>query len=177
MKSRTITNLFALKHLQFCVCNHYIYIYIRRAIITSYCAVLSFIHEARDCHSPAWRYIENILNSDRSFMIRDKSDISARITSSLSIKCQTYLMQNPDLSVHKIYKNCTERSTIEYQRIAYTRFRLGSHRLKVETGRWSRIPRENRKCDCGIDDIQDEAQCLHFENTRRNYMDIIPYIL
>ena len=31
---------------------------------------------------------------------------------------------------------------------------LSSHNLKIETGRWSRIPRENRLCECG--EVQDE---------------------
>ena len=34
----------------------------------------------------------------------------------------------------------------------------GSHRLKIETGRWSRTPREERLCQCG--DIQDEHHVL-----------------
>ena len=32
---------------------------------------------------------------------------------------------------------------------------LSSHKLKVEIGRWSRIPRENRLCKCNLG-IQDE---------------------
>ena len=32
-----------------------------------------------------------------------------------------------------------------------TKFRLGSHNLKIETGRWQRIPRNERLCStCGV---------------------------
>ena len=43
-------------------------------------------------------------------------------------------------------------------RVAFSRIRLGSHRLKIETGRWSRIPREARLCTCGA--IQTEQHVL-----------------
>ena len=51
----------------------------------------------------------------------------------------------------------TRHAIYEKHRIAITRIRL-SHRLKVETGRWSRIPREERLCACG--DIQTETHVL-----------------
>ena len=41
------------------------------------------------------------------------------------------------------------------KRIAATHFRLSAHRLKVEAGRWSRIPRDERKRPCS-DAVQDE---------------------
>ena len=53
----------------------------------------------------------------------------------------TYLQLNPKLLPHDIYSN-THVSV--YERKAFTRFRTSSHNLKVETGRWSRISRENR---------------------------------
>ena len=43
--------------------------------------------------------------------------------------------------------------------LVFTRFRLSSHRLKIETGRWARIEVENRVCDCG-GGIQDESHVL-----------------
>ena len=46
----------------------------------------------------------------------------------------------------------------EHARICVTRVRLSSHRLKVETGRWARIPRDQRLCSCG--QIQDEEHVL-----------------
>ena len=39
-----------------------------------------------------------------------------------------------------------DRLVPEYNRKAFTRLRLSSHKLKIETGRWSRIPKEARRC-------------------------------
>ena len=40
------------------------------------------------------------------------------------------------------------------------KFRLGSHRLPIETGRWSRIPRNERVCtNCGV--LGDEDHALY----------------
>ena len=36
----------------------------------------------------------------------------------------------------------------------------GSHRLRVETGRWSRTPREARLCRCDDAGIQDERHII-----------------
>ena len=64
-----------------------------------------------------------------------------------------YTALNPSMEVHPIY---TDGGAIpDYLRISFTRFRLSSHLLRVETGRWSRTPREERLCRCGSG-IQDE---------------------
>ena len=69
-----------------------------------------------------------------------RQDVLASIRSSTSTRRSVYLTINPDLTVHKAYK----QSLLEHERIAFTRLRLGSHRLRIETGRWSRLPREER---------------------------------
>ena len=73
---------------------------------------------------------------------------------SLASKFQTYRTLNSTLSTHDLY---TKRapSIPDYLRITFTRFRLSSHRLRVEVGRWSRTPRDQRICSCGTG-IQDE---------------------
>ena len=35
-----------------------------------------------------------------------------------------------------------------------------SHNLKIETGRWSRLPRESRVCNCNNLVVQDECHVL-----------------
>ena len=47
-------------------------------------------------------------------------------------------------------------------RMAFTRFRTSSHRLRVELGRWNRppTPREQRTCTCNNSDVQDEEHLL-----------------
>ena len=76
------------------------------------------------------------------------------ISSQNCTRHQTYLEMNPSLSVSCIYSSLVP----EYLRIAYTRMRLSSHRLRIETGRWSRLPRENLLCPCG--EIQTEHQVM-----------------
>ena len=57
-------------------------------------------------------------------------------------------------------------------RVELSRFRLSSHGLLVEKGRWSRVPRDERLCVCGV--VQDERhvieECMlteHLRNGRR----------
>ena len=47
----------------------------------------------------------------------------------------------------------------EFKRVQYTRIRLSSHNLRIETGRWCRTPREERICECKAD-IQTEEHIL-----------------
>ena len=57
-------------------------------------------------------------------------------------------------------------------RTAFTRLRLSSHRLRIETGRWSRIDRAERLCQCGLD-VQSEqhvlSDCDLVSDIRRSY--------
>ena len=61
------------------------------------------------------------------------------------------------LSMHAAYT--TPDYVDERERLVFTRFRLSSHHLKIETGRWARIEVEKRVCDCGLG-IQDELHVL-----------------
>ena len=78
------------------------------------------------------------------------TDISKRkdgIMSSERTKTVTYRQINPTLSVHPVY---TSNEIVEDDfRTAFTRLRLSSHRLRIETGRWTRTPQEERLCQCG----------------------------
>ncbi len=47
----------------------------------------------------------------------------------------------------------------ELHRIATTRLRLISHRLRIETGGWFLTPREERICSCG-ENVQTESHVL-----------------
>ena len=65
---------------------------------------------------------------------------------------------NSKLSLHEVYG---DRVYIpDYLRQSFTRLRLMSHELKVETGRWSRLPREERVCVCNNEVVQDEKHVL-----------------
>ena len=57
-----------------------------------------------------------------------------------------YLLVNPQLSPPKHQMNI-----LETERITISRYRSGSHNLRIETGRLSnpQVPREERICRCG----------------------------
>ena len=78
---------------------------------------------------------------------------------------------NPGLSVSPVYT--TEVYIPDYQRTSFTRLRVMSHRLKVETGRWSRIPATQRVCDCDGASVQDEEHvltaCPRTQHLRQRY--------
>lgn len=54
-------------------------------------------------------------------------------------------------------------------------FRTRNHKLPIETGRWRRVPRENRKCHLCNLDIGDEYHyllvCRNLNNLRKQYID------
>ena len=87
----------------------------------------------------------------------NETSVSEVFANQTSSKATTYKSINPNLSLHSVY---TSNSYIsERERLVFTRFRLSSHHLKVETGRWARIEAANRVCDCG-NGIQDESHVL-----------------
>ena len=72
--------------------------------------------------------------------------VKQKIRNTLTTRFRSYITINRNLSSSNIY---TDNGLIEKERIAATRFRLSSHNLKNEKGRWSRIPRERLLCECG----------------------------
>jgi len=48
----------------------------------------------------------------------------------------------------------------EWDQLRAIRLRLSSHRLPIETGRWSRIPRDQRFCSCGMVQTEVHLICL-----------------
>ena len=70
-------------------------------------------------------------------------------------KFKTYLQINPRLE-QSPFLNSHSTSVIDI-----TKFRLGSHLLPIETGRWSRTERKDRLCRlCGV--VGDEEHVLFF---------------
>ena len=90
-------------------------------------------------------------------------------------KFRVYSELNPELSVHPLYSS--PEYIPDFVRQSFSRLRLQSHSLKVETGRWSRIPREQRLCDrCDAGAVQDEAHvliaCTYTEPIRQRYQNL-----
>ena len=87
------------------------------------------------------------------------------LSSTNSTRRIAYRALNPSLNVHEVYSSL---EVPEDERIAFTRFRLASHHLAFEMGRWSRIPVESRLCPCGAiqSDIHVMLQCPLTQDAR-----------
>ena len=109
------------------------------------------------------------LGPEHNFRVESLSAAGLAIRGSVSTRRTTYLSINPDLSASPL--SSVIYGIPEYYRIACTRIRTSSHRLRVETGRWARIPMESRLCRCG--EIQTEEhvllRCPLTEDIRSSY--------
>lgn len=74
-------------------------------------------------------------------------------------KLNTYVADlNPSLDVHEVYT--TDKYIPDFYRVSFTRLRLMSHHLRVETGRWNRTPANLRTCPCDDTSVQTEEHVL-----------------
>ena len=115
------------------------------------------------------RCISEILANNDPLM-HDNAKRKESILSSTRTKTITYREINPTLTVHPIYKS-TDNHDDDF-RTAFTRLRLSSHRLRIETGRWTRTPRDERVCQCG-EGVQTEkhviCDCVLVTNIRESF--------
>ena len=103
-------------------------------------------------------YIDNVKN--RYSEADDMNKLYRTIRESDRTRFRTYRTLNPGMSIHKVYARDKAKDFIpEHFRIAFTRMRTSSHRLRVETGRWSGLLREDRICKCG-EAVGDECHAL-----------------
>ena len=125
----------------------------------------------KDAATPMGRYLTELMATDDDPIVTFLQRTKEKVQCSSSSRRVTYRKINPGLEVFKIYNR---REVLpEHQRIATTRLRLGSHRLKVETGRWARIPPERRTCGCSNGGVQDEEHvvltCAMTEDLRTRF--------
>lgn len=120
--------------------------------------------------SPMATYINKLLDrtATADFVSASKLDIMNRVKQSDKSRMIIYRSINSDLSQHDIY-TCLDSH--ERERISFSRLRLSSHRLKVETGRWSRIPQDQRLCVCGHIQTEEHVltKCPETEVFRNNH--------
>ena len=110
-------------------------------------------------NTPGFRFIRNTINEDTNEEALSKYINTVRDSANTFTKFVNYRTNlNPDLNTHNVYGKTVYIP--DYLRISFTRVRLMSHRLKIETGRWSRIPQEGRVCQCDRTSIQDESHVL-----------------
>ena len=101
-------------------------------------------------------------------LCRQLRDVSPERT-----KLHLYMLMNPQLDVHPLYQTKKSEDVIEDNlRITFSRVRLCSHRLRSETGRWFRIPADQRLCQHCTSTIQNEQhilQCPSIQNIITDY--------
>ena len=105
--------------------------------------------------------IQDVIRED-SYIAADREDLCEQLRQMPpeKTKLRLYLTMNSDLLVHPLYK-VTESIMEDNLRIAFTRLRLCSHRLRSETGRWNRVPADQRFCShCDNAAIQNEEHLL-----------------
>ena len=127
------------------------------------------MHLIRSYNTESSRLIGSMPNLD--IIAISRRNMKDMIRNSNKSKVKTYLKLSPTLEVPPLYL----LDIPEYVRALVTRFRLSAHNLKVETGRWARIPRHERVCTCGTD-VQDEfhviEDCTLIAEVRNKYTDI-----
>ena len=110
-------------------------------------------------NTPGFRFIRNTINENTNEEALSKYIDTVRNCANTFTKFVNYRTNlNPGLNTHNVYGKTIYIP--DYLRISFTRMRLMSHRLKIETGRWSRIPVEGRVCQCDRTSIQDESHVL-----------------
>ena len=112
----------------------------------------------KNANSKGFKFLQKVINSNDTVDSLEKIAISIRNNINAT-KFQTYCTElNPELNVHNVYGKLVY--VPDYIRIPFTRLRVMSHNLKVETGRWRRQPREDRVCQCDREKVQDEKHVL-----------------
>ena len=109
-------------------------------------------------NTPGYRFMRQALQYDCANPL---NNIATRIrakpqTASKFLAYRTEL--NHTLTVHRVYQ--TKEWIPDYKRQAFTRLRVMSHNLKIETGRRGGIPVESRVCSCSENVVQTEAHVL-----------------
>ena len=129
-----------------------------------------FISVFRLCqnnNTPAYRLISNSLGYNKDIDILASLANSVRVKAMHGTKFNTYMSElNITLNSHPIYS--TNKYIPDYLRESFTRIRLMSHNLKIETGRWSRIPHGARVCRCNNAHVQTESHVLINCNLTQN---------
>ena len=113
----------------------------------------------RAANSPGYRFIQTSLVFNDQIDPLGEIILSIRNKPASATKYVTYRdALNPNLRIHRLY---TDKLYIsDYTRVAFSRLRLMSHSLRIETGRWSRTPPELRVCSCDNITVQDETHVL-----------------
>ena len=119
--------------------------------------------------TPVVHYYESLQESNQERNINQRESKIANAESSM-LKYYMSMVNMAEKS--NIYSNFVD----DRFRVVITRWRLSNHKLRIETGRYKDIRREDRKCfQCNI--LEDETHaifdCPAFWHIRRNYKHLI----
>ena len=94
-------------------------------------------------------YVQDLIHNDVDDVEIEMRSLVSAVQHSTSSRRITYVDMNPSLCAHPIYLK--HQVVPETDRVSFTRFRVSSHSLAVEVGRWSRrgrgrLPVEERLC-------------------------------
>ena len=129
--------------------------------------IRKIIKIAKDHNLEFVRYYDELLERyngvdeiKHEFFTKIKIDIEIKARNGRS-RYSTYKIINPNLEHPTIYNSLKTQHDLEM----VARLRTGTHQLRIETGRVSRTPREQRLCSCG--EIEDEehflVRCTNYE--------------
>lgn len=105
-----------------------------------------------------YNYINDIMNNFDAN--NDMNTMKEFILNSDRTRFITYAGINHRMDMHEVYAREYKKSFVpEPYRMAFTRMRTSSHKLRVETGRWARLNRNDRLCKCR-EAVGDEEHAL-----------------
>ena len=110
-------------------------------------------------NTPGYRFLNSCMADNINGSSLDQLKNEIRNKPEAATKYYTYReILNKSLHMHKVYNENVY--VPDYMRTAFTRLRIMSHDLRIETGRWSRTPRDLRVCNCDLQTVQSEAHVL-----------------
>ena len=113
----------------------------------------------RDHNTPGYRFLSKTLQLNVEQSSIDRISNYVRDKAPNATKLNTYMRDfNPSMGTHEVYS--TSKYIPDFCRESFSRLRLMSHNLRVETGRWSRTPAHLRTCPCDNTSVQTEAHVL-----------------
>ena len=123
----------------------------------------------RNSRTPTSRFLNDLIDRDVDDIGQSMNNLHQEVIDSQKSKCIYYKRISPNMHVHNIY---SEKSAVnELERISWTKLRLSAHSLAIETGRWNRLPEDQRLCQCGL--VQTERhvieECVLSRHVRQMY--------
>ena len=114
------------------------------------------IETAKGNKTPMGKYLSSLESNGHCGSHSLTNIINKVITSDSSVRKYYREHCNRSLKPHDMYSSLVP----ELNRIAFTQLRLSSHKLRIETGRWCRTPRNLRLCQCDNLSIQNEEHVV-----------------